>query len=78
MRLSQWPGATGEVHPPNATLKLYGGAAFERALNEFQLAVETLEFPKGMQPVKTRAMTPASSQPRCSACKCDQTLGALC
>jgi len=51
----QWPGVSGEVNPPNAALRLYGGAAFERALNEFQLAVETLEFPKGARWVSADA-----------------------
>ena len=27
---SAWPGIPGAVRPPNASLKLYGGAAFER------------------------------------------------
>lgn len=31
-----WPGIAGPVRPPNASLKLYGGAAFERCLHEFQ------------------------------------------
>nr|KYP50066.1 Dynamin-like protein C [Cajanus cajan] len=28
-----WPGVITEVNPPNATLRLYGGAAFERVAN---------------------------------------------
>lgn len=43
----QWPSVTGDVKPPNADLRLYGGAAFERALNEFQEAAHMLEFPIG-------------------------------
>jgi hypothetical protein len=35
------------VKPPNAGLKLFGGAAFERCLNEFQVAANTLTFPSG-------------------------------
>ena len=31
--------------PPNAGLKLFGGAAFERCLNEFQEAAHALKFP---------------------------------
>jgi hypothetical protein len=33
------------VKPPNAGLKLFGGAAFERCLNEFQVAANMLAFP---------------------------------
>ena len=38
------------VEPPNAELRLYGGAAFERALQEFQEASLLLEFPMGQSP----------------------------
>lgn len=41
----QWPGCLDAVKPPNAGLKLFGGAAFERCLNEFQVAANTLAFP---------------------------------
>ncbi|KAK9808620.1 hypothetical protein WJX72_000661 [[Myrmecia] bisecta] len=41
----QWPGVAGPVHPVNAELRLYGGAAFERCLQEFQEAVQVLGFP---------------------------------
>lgn len=44
----QWPGLVGEVRPPNSGLRLYGGAAFERCLEEFQEAALALEFPAGM------------------------------
>jgi hypothetical protein len=41
-----WPGAGGaEVRPPNAGLRLFGGAAFERCLQEFQCAAEAVTFP---------------------------------
>ena len=43
--LSQWPGVTETVRPANAGLRLYGGAAFERALDEFQVAADVLAFP---------------------------------
>lgn len=33
------------VKPPNAGLRLFGGAAFERVLQEFQEAARCLEFP---------------------------------
>ncbi|KAK9825379.1 hypothetical protein WJX81_007027 [Elliptochloris bilobata] len=43
---SQWPGvATEEVVPPHADLRLYGAAAFERCLQEFQKATKILGFP---------------------------------
>ena len=42
----QWPGVPTEVKPPgNAGLRLFGGAAFERVLQEFQEAARCLEFP---------------------------------
>ena len=37
----------GDAKPPNAELRLYGGAAFERALGEFQEAALMLDFPVG-------------------------------
>ncbi|KAK6934251.1 hypothetical protein RJ641_034406 [Dillenia turbinata] len=33
-----WPGVTADVRPPNATLRLYGGAAFERVMHELHCA----------------------------------------
>lgn len=33
--------------PPNAELPLFGGAAFERVMAEFQTAVNALGFPGG-------------------------------
>lgn len=44
-RLPHWPGTPGPVVPPNAGLKLFGGAAFERCLHEFQEAAHALQFP---------------------------------
>ena len=42
----QWPGvAAAAVKPPNAGLRLFGGAAFARVLQEFQEAARCLEFP---------------------------------
>lgn len=41
----QWPGCLDAVKPPNAGLRLFGGAAFERCLNEFQVAASQLTFP---------------------------------
>ena len=41
----QWPGVTAVVKPANAGLRLFGGAAFERVLAEFQEAAKLLEFP---------------------------------
>ena len=43
----QWPGVQGEAQPANAELLLYGGAAFERCLDEFQEAAQCLTFPSG-------------------------------
>jgi hypothetical protein len=45
-RFPGWPGVVGAaVVPPNAGLKLFGGAAFERCLHEFQEAANCLRFP---------------------------------
>jgi hypothetical protein len=43
----QWPGVPGPIKPTNGGLKLFGGAAFERCLNEFQEAAVALKFPQG-------------------------------
>ncbi|KAI3457452.1 hypothetical protein Pfo_014115 [Paulownia fortunei] len=40
-----WPGVTTDTKPPNATLRLYGGAAFERAVHEFRCATYSVECP---------------------------------
>ncbi len=52
-RSPSWPGTTRAVVPPNAGLKLFGGAAFERCLHEFQEAANAVQFPAGE--VSTRA-----------------------
>ena len=43
--MGKWPGLTVDAIPSNATLKLYGGAAFERVLNEFCCAACSIECP---------------------------------
>ncbi|KAK4398376.1 Dynamin-related protein 5A [Sesamum angolense] len=40
-----WPGVTIDTKPPNATLRLYGGAAFERVVHEFRCATYSMECP---------------------------------
>lgn len=40
-----WPGVTMDTRPPNATLRLYGGAAFERVVHEFRCATYSVECP---------------------------------
>ncbi|XP_071689091.1 dynamin-related protein 5A-like [Rutidosis leptorrhynchoides] len=40
-----WPGVTVDIKPPNATLRLYGGAAFERVMHEFRCAAYSVECP---------------------------------
>ncbi|KAK6134598.1 hypothetical protein DH2020_031657 [Rehmannia glutinosa] len=40
-----WPGVTTDTKPPNATLRLYGGAAFERVVHEFRCATYSVECP---------------------------------
>ena len=35
------------MKPQNASLRLYGGAAFERCLDEFQEAAHVVQFPNG-------------------------------
>ena len=47
---AQWPGVPGVPDPPNAELALFGGAAFERVMAEFQSAVSALGFPGGTLP----------------------------
>ncbi|KAJ0977407.1 hypothetical protein J5N97_012881 [Dioscorea zingiberensis] len=41
-----WPGVTVAVKPPNYTIKLYGGAAFERVMHEFRCATYSMECPQ--------------------------------
>ncbi|XP_068665602.1 dynamin-related protein 5A [Aristolochia californica] len=43
--IGNWPGLTADIKPPNATLKLYGGAAFERVIHEFHCATYSIECP---------------------------------
>ncbi|KAG7953614.1 hypothetical protein I3843_12G117800 [Carya illinoinensis] len=43
--LGSWPSVTADIKPPNATLRLYGGAAFERVMHEFRCAVYSIECP---------------------------------
>ena len=40
-----WPSSQRYPAPPNATLRLFGGAAFERCLQEFGRVVESIAFP---------------------------------
>ena len=55
----QWPGVPGLQDPPHAQLPLFGGAAFERCMSEFQTAVTSLSFPSG-EPFPTSAALTAS------------------
>jgi hypothetical protein len=41
----KWPGTTIDVQPQNAKLKLFGGAAFERCICEFQRAAFITDSP---------------------------------
>ncbi|KAL8171912.1 LOW QUALITY PROTEIN: hypothetical protein V2J09_023716 [Rumex salicifolius] len=43
--IGSWPGVTAAVKPPNSTLRLYGGAAFERTMHEFRCAAYSIECP---------------------------------
>ncbi|XP_043688924.1 dynamin-related protein 5A [Telopea speciosissima] len=43
--VGSWPGVTADIKPPNATLRLYGGAAFERVMHEFRCATYSIECP---------------------------------
>ncbi|KAL1556491.1 Dynamin-related protein 5A [Salvia divinorum] len=40
-----WPGVSTVTKPPNSTLRLYGGAAFERVIHEFRMATYSMECP---------------------------------
>ncbi|XP_078428268.1 dynamin related protein 5A [Wolffia australiana] len=44
--IGSWPGLTVVIKPPNASLKLYGGAAFERVMHEFRCAAYSIECPQ--------------------------------
>ncbi|GLT67278.1 hypothetical protein SLA2020_395990 [Shorea laevis] len=43
--IGSWPGVSVDIKPPNATLRLYGGAAFERVMHEFRCAAYSIECP---------------------------------
>ncbi|KAL3508684.1 hypothetical protein ACH5RR_028085 [Cinchona calisaya] len=43
--IGSWPGVIADVKPPNASLRLYGGAAFERVMYEFRCATYSIECP---------------------------------
>lgn len=40
-----WPGVTATVRPPNANLRLYGGAAYQRVIHEFRCATYSIQCP---------------------------------
>jgi hypothetical protein len=77
---AQWPGVAASVQPPNNNLKLFGGAAFERCLDEFQEAAHALRFPAGAPRSLSRrrgwlrsrgrcpVQGPQTSAPRAPAC----------
>lgn len=44
--INSWPGISVPVKPPNSSLKLYGGAAFERVMHEFRCATYSMECPQ--------------------------------
>ncbi|XP_060189949.1 dynamin-related protein 5A [Lycium barbarum] len=43
--IGSWPSVIAEIKPPNATLRLYGGAAFERVMHEFRCATYSIKCP---------------------------------
>ncbi|CAI9088674.1 OLC1v1023076C2 [Oldenlandia corymbosa var. corymbosa] len=43
--IGSWPGVIADIKPPNASLRLYGGAAFERVMHEFRCAAYSIECP---------------------------------
>ncbi|EPS69393.1 hypothetical protein M569_05370, partial [Genlisea aurea] len=43
--LGGWPGVSGNIKPPYASLRLYGGAAFGRVVHEFRFATYSMECP---------------------------------
>ncbi|KAH0850271.1 hypothetical protein HID58_095688 [Brassica napus] len=43
--IGSWPGVCLDIKPPNAVLRLYGGAAFERVIHEFRCAAYSIECP---------------------------------
>lgn len=44
--IGSWPGINMPVKPANSSLKLYGGAAFERVMHEFRCATYSMECPQ--------------------------------
>lgn len=46
MALAVGLGLVPEVEPPDSSLKLYGGAAFERVMHEFRCATYSIECPQ--------------------------------
>jgi hypothetical protein len=44
--IGSWPGINTPVKPANSSLKLYGGAAFERVMHEFRCATYSMECPQ--------------------------------
>ncbi|KAJ0488624.1 putative dynamin GTPase [Helianthus annuus] len=43
--MTSWPGVMSGIKPPNSTLRLYGGAAFERVMHEFSCAAYSVKCP---------------------------------
>ncbi|CAK9182999.1 unnamed protein product [Ilex paraguariensis] len=43
--IGSWPGVKADIRPPNSTIRLYGGAAFERVMHEFRCAAYSIECP---------------------------------
>ncbi|CAF2152167.1 unnamed protein product [Brassica napus] len=43
--IGSWPGVCLDIKPPNAVLRLYGGAACERVIHEFRCAAYSIECP---------------------------------
>ncbi|KAI7746674.1 hypothetical protein M8C21_018286, partial [Ambrosia artemisiifolia] len=43
--MGSWPGVISDIKPPNATIRLYGGAAFERVMHEFRCAAYSVQYP---------------------------------
>ncbi|XP_010273938.1 PREDICTED: dynamin-related protein 5A-like [Nelumbo nucifera] len=43
--LVSWPGVIADIKPPNSSLRLHGGAAFERVMHEFRCASYSIMCP---------------------------------
>ncbi|KAK1416779.1 hypothetical protein QVD17_25895 [Tagetes erecta] len=43
--MGSWPGVISDIKPPNSTIRLYGGAAFERVMHEFRHAAYSVKYP---------------------------------